>query len=36
MGRPSWHAFVAYTAVWEPLPDDGSPRFEEAQPRSVF
>jgi hypothetical protein len=34
--RPSWHAFVAYAAAWEPLPDDGSPRFEEAKPRSVL
>ena len=30
--RPSDHAFVAYAAVWEPLPDDGLPRYREARP----
>ncbi len=29
--RPQSHAFVAYAAVWEPLPDDGLPRFPEAR-----
>ncbi|MDX6638281.1 MAG: hypothetical protein QOJ01_1792 [Solirubrobacterales bacterium] len=27
--RPSAHQFVAYAAPWEPVPDDGLPRFEE-------
>jgi hypothetical protein len=30
--RPSDHAFVAYAAVWEPLPDDGLPRYPEGRP----
>jgi hypothetical protein len=30
--RPSWRAFVAYAAPWEPIPDDGLERFEEANP----
>jgi len=30
--RPQSHAFVAYAAPWEPLPDDGLPRFPEARP----
>ncbi len=29
--RPSAHQYVAYAAVWEPLPDDGLPRFQESQ-----
>jgi hypothetical protein len=29
--RPQHHAFVAYAAVWEPLPDDGLPRFDESR-----
>jgi hypothetical protein len=29
--RPSAHQYVAYAAVWEPLPDDGLERFEEAR-----
>lgn len=28
--RPSRRQFVAYAAVWEPIPEDGLPRFEEA------
>ena len=24
------HQFVAYAAVWEPLPDDGLPRHDES------
>jgi len=28
--RPSWHAYTAYAAVWEPLPDDGLPRHDDA------
>ena len=30
--RPQSHAFVAYAAGWEPLPDDGLPRYPEARP----
>ena len=29
--RPQWHQYVAYRASWEPLPDDGLPRFPEAR-----
>ena len=28
--RPTWRAFVAYAAPWEPIPDDGLPRYDEA------
>lgn len=31
--RPTWRSFVAYAARWEPLPDDGLPRYPEAKPR---
>jgi hypothetical protein len=31
--RPSWRAFVAYAADWEPIPDDGLERHDEARPR---
>jgi hypothetical protein len=31
--RPSWRAFVAYAAPWEPIPADGLERFAEAKPR---
>jgi len=27
--RPSYHQYVAYAAPWEPIPDDGLPRFPE-------
>ena len=30
--RPSWRQFVAYAAPWEPIPDDGLPRFDEGKP----
>jgi hypothetical protein len=30
--RPAAHQFTAYAAVWEPLPDDGLPRFPERLP----
>ncbi len=30
--RPGAHQFVAYAAPWEPLPDDGLPRYDEAIP----
>ena len=29
--RPSARQFVAYAAPWEPLPDDGLPRFPESR-----
>jgi hypothetical protein len=32
--RPGWHAFVAYAAPWEPIPEDGLPRYAEGMPRS--
>jgi len=32
--RPQYHQFVAYAAPWEPLPDDGLPRFDEGRPAS--
>ena len=31
--RPSWRAYVAYAADWEPIPDDGLKRFEEGTTR---
>jgi hypothetical protein len=30
--RPSYHQFVAYAAPWQPLPDDGLPRYPERRP----
>ena len=27
--RPAAHQFVAYAAAWEPIPDDGLPRYPE-------
>ena len=30
--RPSFRAFVAYAAPWEPIPADGTVRFEESRP----
>jgi hypothetical protein len=32
--RPSWRQYVAYAAVWEPIPDDGLERIQEAKPRT--
>ena len=29
--RPSYRQYVAYAAPWEPIPDDGLPRFPEAR-----
>ena len=29
--RPQWHQFVAYSAEWEPLPDDDLPRYPESR-----
>ena len=30
--RPDSRQFVAYAAVWEPIPDDGLPRYDETRP----
>jgi len=30
--RPQWRQFVAYAAPWEPIPDDGLPRYPERAP----
>jgi hypothetical protein len=30
--RPQWRQFVAYAAPWEPIPDDGLPRYDEGKP----
>jgi hypothetical protein len=30
--RPEFRQFVAYAAVWDPIPDDGLPRFPERRP----
>lgn len=30
--RPSVRQFVAYAAPWEPIPDDGLPRYPEQRP----
>lgn len=30
---PAWRAFVAYAAPWDPIPEDGLERFDEAKPR---
>lgn len=30
--RPSMRQFVAYAAPWEPIPDDGLPRYPERRP----
>jgi hypothetical protein len=30
--RPSYRQFVAFAAPWEPLPDDGLPRYPERSP----
>jgi hypothetical protein len=32
--RPSFRQFVAYAAPWEPIPDDGLPRYPERRPTS--
>ena len=31
--RPSSRKFVAYAAAWEPIPDDGLPRYDEGAAR---
>jgi hypothetical protein len=33
--EPSYRQFVAYAAVWEPVPDDGLPRYPERRPPGV-
>jgi hypothetical protein len=30
--RPQWRQFVAFAAPWEPVPDDGLPRYDERPP----
>jgi hypothetical protein len=30
--RPQWHQFVAYASTWEPVPEDGLPRYPEGKP----
>ena len=32
--RPDCHQFVAYAAPWQPIPDDGLPRYDEGRPPS--
>jgi hypothetical protein len=32
--RPAYRQYVAYAAAWEPIPDDGLPRYPEARPSS--
>jgi hypothetical protein len=29
--RPQWRQFTAYAAAWEPIPDDGLPRYPEGK-----
>jgi hypothetical protein len=31
--RPQWRQWLASAPDWEPIPDDGLPRFERARPR---
>jgi hypothetical protein len=30
--RPSYRMYVAYAAVWDTIPDDGLPRYDESRP----
>jgi hypothetical protein len=30
--RPQYHMYVDYAAVWEPIPEDGLPRYPEGRP----
>ncbi len=32
--RPAYRQYVAYAAAWEPIPEDGLPRYPEARPAS--
>ncbi len=34
--RPSFRQVTAYAAPWEPIPDDGLPRYPEAAPPSAW
>ena len=34
--RPSFRQFVAYAAPWEPIPDDGLPRYDERRPEAAL
>jgi hypothetical protein len=31
--RPQYRQYTAYAAAWEPIPEDGLPRYPEAKPR---
>ena len=33
--RASYHQFTAYAAPWDPLPEDGLPRYPERRPPTV-
>jgi hypothetical protein len=33
--RPAFHQYVACAAPWDPLPDDGLPRFDERVPSDI-
>ena len=33
--RPSYRQYVEYAASWEPIPDDGLPRYPEQRPPGV-
>jgi hypothetical protein len=33
--RPQYRQFVAYAAPWEPLPDDGLPRYPESSRQAI-
>jgi hypothetical protein len=33
--RPQYRQYVAYAAAWEPIPDDGLPRFPERRPAAA-
>jgi hypothetical protein len=31
--RPQYHQYTAHAAIWQPLPDDGLPRYEGRRPQ---
>ena len=31
--RPEWHQWVSSAPAWDPMPDDGLPRFSESRRR---
>ena len=33
--RPSYRQFTAYAAAWQPIPDDGLPRYPESRPANA-